>query len=595
MRSLGKILVGLLASIGFIVVVLIGLGIYAAARWEGTHEAHRAPDRFVLTLDLDKGFDESPDGTKLASLKFGPHVTFQDAVLALKRAKDDPRVIGVAASLNDQAIGIARIQEIRDLIGQIRAAGKPTTLFSESIGEGTGAMSSYYLASAFGDIWVQPSGDVGIAGIGIEQPFFKKLLDRIGVKASFVKRKEYKSAAENLTDESMSPANHEELQALLGGWFDQMVTGIAGDRKLTPAAVKDLVDKGPLTAAEAKDGGLIDHLGYRDEFEANLGKTTGGMVHVPLSKYAQMEPPEGRPEPKKSIAVITAVGEISRGTADDSPLSSDNGIKSAVVAKAIRDAVGNQNVAAIIIRIDSPGGSYVASDTIWREVVRAKQSKKPVIVSMGDVAASGGYFIAMAADRIFAEPGTITGSIGVLSGKIVIGGASDKLDVHWDRITAGESAGLYSSTTDFTPKQLARLNEVMDTVYTDFTTKAAQGRKVDVETLEKSAHGRVWSGADALKVGLVDELGGFAQALDYTKTQIGLKPSDTVWLLSYPPAEDPWEKLLKTLSDGDVPSDIFTMMRSAAEIGRVLAPAEGILAGTSTHGPQLQMAPVIVN
>ena len=172
------------------------------------------------------------------------------------------------------------------------------------------------------------------------------------------------------------------------------------------------------------------------------GKVTGGMVHVPLSRYAQMDPAEGRLEPKKSIAVITAVGEISRGDEDNNPLSTDDGIKSATLTKAIRDAAANQNVAAIIIRIDSPGGSYVASDTIWREVIRAKQSKKPVIVSMGDVAASGGYFIATPADRIFAEPGTITGSIGVLGGKIVIAGVSDKLDVHWDRVTeAGDSAG----------------------------------------------------------------------------------------------------------------------------------------------------------
>jgi len=595
MRSLGKILVGLLASIGFVVVVFVGLGIYAASHLQGNREVHHAPDRFVLTLNLDKGFEESTD-SGLSSLKIGPRLSFQDAVLALKRAKDDPRVIGVAASLNDQHIGIARIQELRDLINQIRAVGKPTTLFSESIGEGTSAMSSYYLASAFGDIWVQPSGSVGVAEIGMEQPFFKKLLDRFGFKATFIKRKEYKSAAESLTDESISPASREELQSLVNGWFTQMVSGIASDRKLTPTAVKDLADKGPLTAAEAKDGGLVDHLGYRDEFEAALAKTTGGMVHVPLSKYTQMDPPEGRPEPKKSVAVITAVGEISRGDNDEHPFTADTGIKSTAVSRAIRDAVQNQNVAALIIRVDSPGGSYVASDTIWREIVRARQSKKPVIVSMGDMAASGGYFISMPADHIFAEPGTITGSIGVLTGKITVGGASDKLDVHWDRIASGESAGLYSPVTDFTPKQVARLNEIMDTVYGDFTTKAAQGRRLDVDALEKSARGRVWNGTDALKAGLVDEMGGFSQALDYTKKQIGLKPTDTVWLLAYPQPEDPWGKLMKALGDGDLSSDILSSMRAAAEIGRVLAPFEHVLSGIDAPaGPQLRMTPAVAN
>ena len=174
MRTLGKILIGLLASVGFIVIVFMGLGIYAASRWEATRQVQRAPDRFVLTLNLDNAFDESAGDGGLTALKLGPHLTFQNAVLALKRAKDDPRVIGVAASLNDQSLGIARIQELRDLIGQIRTAGKPTTLFSESIGEGTGAMSSYYLASAFGDIWVQPSGDVGIAEYRRRAAVFQK-------------------------------------------------------------------------------------------------------------------------------------------------------------------------------------------------------------------------------------------------------------------------------------------------------------------------------------------------------------------------------------------------------------------------------------
>jgi protease-4 len=590
MRTIGKFIVGFLAVIGFLVVLVIGLSIYGVSRMETKHAAP-APDRFVLTMDFDKGFDESPENKGLAAFKFTSHVTFQDAVVALRRAKDDPRVLAVAARINEKRLGIARTQELRGLIAQIRSAGKPTSIFSESIGEGTGALSAYYLASSFGDLWIQPSGSVGVAGIGLEEPFVKKFLERVGLKMSVVKRKEYKSAAEPLTEETMSPASREESEALVNGWYGQMVDGIAADRKLGADAVKALIDKGPLTAQEAKDGGLVDHVGYRDEFDAALSKAAKTDVHVSLSKYAGMAPPASLPKPTKTIAVISAVGEITRSS-DDNPLTADEGIKSSITAKAIRDAAKNKTVDAIIIRVDSPGGSYVGSDTIWREVVKAKESKKPVVVSMGDVAASGGYFIAMPADYIFADPGTITGSIGVLSGKMVIAGASDKLDVHWDRITAGESAGLFSSTRDFTPKELARMNQVMDTVYADFTGKAAEGRKLDPDKLEKAARGRVWNGTDALSMGLVDEMGGLAQSIDYVKKKLGLQPTDTVTMLAFPKPTDPWEKLFKALNDDDVPSNILSAMRVVYEFGRITAPLQGVVTDTQARGPQLRMTPV---
>jgi protease-4 len=592
MRKLGKFVIGLFATIGVIVMLLVGVGIYAVTKMENRHAGRSVPDHFILTMNLDRGFDEEPETRGFMSLGFGNRVKFQDAVIALKRAKDDPRVVAVAATLSEQHIGFARTQELRDLIAQIRAAGKPTMLFSESIGEGTGVMRAYYLASAFGDIWVQPSGSVGVAGIGLEQPFLRKALDHIGLSPNFIQRKEYKSATENLTAASMSPANREETEALVNGWFDQMVTGVAADRRMTPDAVKALVDKGPLTPQEAKAGGLIDDIGYRDEFEAALRRTTRTAPRVTLTRYADIAPPPGTPQPTKTVAVITAAGQIERGGQEDNPFEADGAVKSRIMAKAIRDAVANPKVAAIILRIDSPGGSYVASDTIWREVVRAKESKKPVVVSMGDVAASGGYFIAMSANRIFAAPGTITGSIGVLSGKMVFAEASEKLNINWERVAAGESAGLFSPLRDFTPQELARMNQIMDIVYADFTTKAAQGRNLDPADLEKVAKGRVWTGADALKARLVDELGGFSQALDYTKTLIGLKPTDPVWLLPYPKPEDPWEKVFKAISDEDTPANILTTMRAAVQISKVLTSVQAMFMGTQAQGPQLQMTPV---
>jgi protease-4 len=594
MRFFGRFVVGFFATVGVLFLALVGLGIYAVTHLERRMDNFRAPDRFVLSINLDKGLEEEPEGRGFAALKFGSHTRFQDAVVALKRAKTDPRVVGVVASLNDQHVGMARTQELRDLIAEIRGTGKPTMLFSETMGEGTGALRAYYLASAFDDIWVQPSGTVGVAGIGVEQPFVRKMLDKLGIKPSFVQRKEYKSAPETLTAEHMSPANREAMEGLIDGWYEQIVAGVAADRKMTPEAVKALVDKGPLTAREAKDAGLVDHLGYRDEFAAALRQATNKAPRVALSRYAEMSPPAGSPAPQKSIAVITASGEIMRGGEDENPFEPGGNIRSRVTAKAIRDAAADSKVAALLIRVDSPGGSYVASDTIWREVGRAKEKKKPVIITMGDMAASGGYFIAMPADRIFASPATITGSIGTYSGKMVVSEASEKLNINWDRVTAGESAGMFSSMRDFTPPELARLNHMADVVYDDFTAKAARGRKLELPQLEKNARGRVWTGADALKVKLVDELGGFSQALDYTKTRIGLKPADPVLLVSYPEEEDSWEKLFKALSDEDTPSNVLAIAKSAVSISRMLAAMESVFTGAQAKGPQLRMEPMTV-
>jgi protease-4 len=592
MRTLGRILVGILAAIGVVVVVLICSGVYFASRIENRAARMTPPDAFVLTVDLDRSYPESVDRTRFAALRFGSQVSMQDALLSLRRAKDDPRVKAVAATLNEQRFGLAQIQELRAALAEIRAAGKPTMVYAETIGEGTGALQSYYLAAAFDTIWVQPSGNVGVAGIGIEQPFLRKTLDRVGLKANVVQRKEYKSALETFTNESISPANREALTALLGGWYEQMVAGIAADRKLDAAAVKALIDKGPLLADEAKAGGLVDTLGYRDAFEAALKEKAGAIPHVPLRRYVDMAPWKGRAKPAKTIALVSAVGTISRGGGAESPFAGDDGVKSAVLAKAIRDAVANKDVAAIVLRVDSPGGSYVASDTIWREVVLAKEKKKPIVASMGNTAASGGYFIAMAADRIFADPATVTGSIGVITGKLVVAGLSQKLDVNWDRIAFGESAGMFSATSEFSPPQLARLNQAMDAVYADFTAKAAAGRGKPVAELERSARGRVWTGADALKAGLVDELGGLNAAIDDAKSRIGLQATDNVRLVRYPKPEDPVEAILKAVTDGETPTDIMTGVRAIAEFGRVAAPYMRALEGASATGPQLVIDPV---
>jgi protease-4 len=592
MRTFGMIMLGLLAGIGLLATVtFVGL-LYVAFSLESLRApAVTVPEKIIVSIDLDKNLVEGSSGRRLEGFNLRSYVTLQEAVIAIRKAKDDPRVVAIKAELNTPAIGLAQSQEVRDAIAEFRAAGKPTYLFSETMGEGDGALPTYYLAAAFGNIWVQPSGNVGIAGIGTEGLFLKKFLERFGIKGSFVARGEYKSAPEMFTNTGMSAPNREETTALLGSWFAQMVAGIAADRKMDAAVVKALIDYGPLQAKEALDKGLIDRVGYRDEFDAVLKTDLVGAQALDLERYTKMSVP-GAAAATKRIAVIHGVGEITRGGEDTSPFSAPSGIKSDNMVKAIRKAADDAKIDAIIMRIDSPGGSYVASDTIWREVVRAKEEKKkPIIVSMGDTAASGGYFIAMPATRIFAQPATVTGSIGVFTGKMVIGDALAKLDIGRERITFGESAGMFSATTDFSAQDLARLNRMLDATYADFTTKAARGRGKTVDEIHTVARGRVWSGADAIGAGLVDELGGFLRALDYTKTLLGLKLTDRVTLVELSDSRDSWLSFLDFFDDSDVPDDVEGFFRGISWFGKNLAPLMNRFE-MQTQGPQLYMEPL---
>ncbi|MCB2107658.1 MAG: signal peptide peptidase SppA [Rhodobacteraceae bacterium] len=593
MRTLGKALLWSLATFGFFILALIGIGIYGITNADKLpKQVAEAPDEMILALDLDDNYSEGEPVRGLGAFGLSRSVAHDDALIAIRRAKDDERVKALVATISEQARGLAQTQDLRDAIADFRESGKPTLIFAETIGEGTPATGAYYMASAFEKIWVQPSGTVGLAGIGIEQPFFKGLLDRLGIKATVIQRKEYKSAMENLSNDAMSPANREALESLLGTFYEQFVTGIAAARNISEADVRALIDRGPLLSQEALDAHLIDRIGYRDEFDTEYETAAGTDKLVGINRYLSYPPVDDKPDPEKSIALIHAVGQIMRGE-DGGPFAQNQVIASETMAKAVKDAAENDKIDAILIRIDSPGGSYVASDTIWREVVRAKE-KKPVVVSMGNTAASGGYFIAMAADRIFAQPTTITGSIGVIFGKVSFGEASEKLDINWDRVSFGESAGMYSSVKDFNEKELARLNQMIDFAYNDFTAKAAQGRNKDVAELERAARGRVWTGVDALDAGLVDELGGFSRAVDYTKERIGLAPDDSVWLVPYPKPEDPFKTLLKAFENGDLPFGIISGLMNLSRIGGEAAPLLEQIDDAAQTGTRIYQAPITV-
>ncbi len=550
MRGLGRLAVRILAGIGALVVLLVVLAVVLASRFDAAVNP-TLPKRFVLSLDLDRDFPEGEDGGALAALSLSSDKTvpLRDAVRLIEAAAADPKVAGLFATMGDLKTGMARTQDLRDAVARFRASGKPAVVFSDSLGEGGGGSREAVLASAFSSVWLQPSGTFGFSGMIVESPFLKDMLTKLGIQPAVAARHEYKSAVEIVTENGFSLAHRETMDRLLDSWSQQVTSAVAAGRKLAPERVQALFGTGPLLAEDAKSAGLVDHLGYRDQA---LAEVRGGDADLPSVDLGGYRRAEAAVKTGPKLAVITGAGTIHRGTAHEG-FGGDPGFGAATVARAVRDAAADHDVKAIILRIDSPGGSYVASDTVWHEVVAARAKGKPVVASFGDVAASGGYFVAMAADRVVAEPGTVTGSIGVFAGKLVLTDFWDKLGVHFDEMHRGDNAGMFSFNRPFTPSQWARLNGLLDHIYQDFTTKAVSGRKIPADRIDSLARGRVWSGQDALQSGLVDALGGWDVTLAEARRLVGAAPDSPVQIEVFPRPRPGWERLGDLLSDdGDL-------------------------------------------
>jgi len=584
MRRLGRILVTLLAVTGLLTLGLVGVGVWAAVHFAGSGDKG-LPDQMVLSLDLEGRFRAQTEADPLAAFSGEHSYELRRVVEALDRGAADPRVKGLFATAGHATLGFADAQDIRDAVLRFKASGKPAVLFAETIGEGGSGTLDTYLASAFGQVWLQPSGEVGLTGIMAESPFLKGAFDLLGIKPQFSGRYEYKSAIEIFTETGYSPAHRENLGRMLDSWADQLVDGIAAGRRLSPDAVRGMIGKGPFLPAEAKAAGLVDLIGYRDEAWAAVIANAAGAEEADLADYAQ-QMGEGK---GVKVALVSGVGAIHRGESHQGFDGADD-FGAQTVAEALRDAIDDEGVKAILFRVDSPGGSYTASDTVWHEVKRARAAGKPVVVSMGNVAASGGYFVAMAADRIIAQPGTITGSIGVFSGKIVLEEFWKKVGISWDEMHRGDNAAMWSANRPFSPQAQARLDALLDHIYGDFTGKAQDGRKIGADKMDKLARGRVWTGADAKAAGLVDDLGGWPQALAAVREVAGLKPDEALRLVDFPQPKKPWELLAELLDSGSV-----SERRKVAGALSALAKLEPFLGRLAALGNvetgQLRMAP----
>ena len=524
-----------------------------------TTRHHGVPNGCVLELDLLSAPPETSGFDPMAIIGGGGRpLVLREAVAAIHRAAEDPRVSGLIARVQIPAAAAGPVQELRDAIAAFSDV-KPSVAWAETY-PGT---LSYYLASAFREVWMQPSGTVGLVGFATNALFLRDALDKAGIEAQFIARGEYKSFANLFTQDRYTDAHREADSRLLDSLHSQVWQAVADSRHIEPAAVDELADKAPLLRDDAVTGRLVDRIGFRDEAYARIGELVGAPGISPvtgdadsdadapprlyLSRYAratasrpgpQMPSIPGR-KSKPTIAVVTLHGPIVSGRGGPQLLPFGNSSAGGdTIAAALREAAADHSVSAIVLRVDSRGGSVTGSETIWREVIRARSGKdgagKPVVASMGAVAASGGYYVSMGADAIVANAGTITGSIGVVTGKLVARELKDRLGVGSDSVRTNENADVWSINKPFTDEQHARVEAEADLFYTDFVERVAKGRKLSVEAVDAVARGRVWTGADALERGLVDELGGLRNAIDRAKVLAGHDEDADVRIVSYP-------------------------------------------------------------
>lgn len=467
--------------------------------------------------------------------------TMGEVYRGFRNARDDERVGGVALYIRSPGFGLAKAQEMRRQILAFRDTGRFVECYFESVGEASNGTLGYYLASACDGVHMAPAGEVNLLGLYADSLFFRQGLDRLEITPEFLSMGRFKSAGEPFTRSDWSPAAEEALGALLDGEMAQIVEGIARGRDLPPETVRQLVDGAPYSATEAVELGLLDSLLYPDQFRDRIGELAGTDEPrlLPLPGYGR-ELLSGGPE----VAVVFAAGTIVRGPGGADPWTGELFLGSDDLGPLLSDLAEDPGVVAVVLRIDSPGGSALASDLILREVERLA-TEKPVVVSMSDVAASGGYYIAAKADTIVAEPSTITGSIGVVSGRFATARfMEEKLGVTHDSLARGANAGLYSSPEALAPEEIAVLERSMDRIYDLFVGHVADGREMSREAVDQIAQGRVWTGQDALGIGLVDELGGLDRAIELAAEAAELDQGRPVSLGYYPEPRGLLESLL---------------------------------------------------
>ncbi|GAB4156474.1 MAG: signal peptide peptidase SppA [Planctomycetaceae bacterium] len=498
-----------------------------------------------------------PEGVQAVSLFGSLKESLSEGIARIDRAADNKRISGIILHIKNPTLGRAKQNEFRQAIQRARDKGKRVIAHMDSA-----TTSDLIVASACDEVVMSEPGVLLLIGLRAEITFYKNLFDKLAIKPQMLRVGEFKSAAEPYSRTTMSEPFRREMNEILDDFYRQMVDTLASSRKLKREQVLAAIDSGPHTAVAAKKLGLIDRIAYADELPAIIRGRDNVSVYV-LKAYGKKKvdndfsgitgmmkmmnmlmgvQPTRRSSSSPKIAVIHATGAINTGKSTSSLLGGEV-MGSDTIVKAIQRAAKDKTVKAIVLRVDSPGGSALASDLMWRALHKAG---KPVVASMGDVAASGGYYISMGADCIFAEPGTLTGSIGVVGGKLALRGLYKKVGINTTVLSRGKNAGALSMTDEFSKSERAAMQKMMNTIYKQFVTKAAQGRKMPYDKLEKLARGRVYSGKKAWKIGLVDKLGTLRDAIAHAKTLGGFKPGERVEILRLPRPTSPFDALLGT-------------------------------------------------
>ncbi|RZJ18687.1 MAG: signal peptide peptidase SppA [Brevundimonas sp.] len=497
----------------------------------------------VLELDLREGLTDQAPTNPFAGFG-GSGLSVVGVVDVLAQAEKDRHVKGLLIRLPEAGITPAAADEVRQAIRRFRASGKPVIAHSQGFMPVGTSVSSYMIGASTGELWMQNTSNFQLAGLSAETMFLGRAFDKYGVRADFEQRYEYKNAVNQFTRKDYTEPHREAMLAWMGSIYDTALTAVAQDRKTTPVALKTAIEAGPWSAQQALERKLIDKIGQVEEAEAAIKRRAGRNAEiVEFHDYASARG-ERNGSGRDAIAIVGGEGAIVTGRGGADPFASSSDMRSDDVAEAIYQAIEDKDVKAIVFRVSSPGGSPDASEQILAAVRAAKAAGKPVVVSMGAYAASGGYWISSEASAIVAQPSTLTGSIGVYGGKFVLADALGRFGVDVrDLSVGGDYASAYSTVRPFTPTQRAAFAASMDRTYEAFVTRVATGRKLPVERVREIARGRVWTGAQAKELGLVDELGGLTEAIARARVLAKIPAETSVRYKRYPTPKSPWEAL----------------------------------------------------
>lgn len=531
MSKTGKVLL----IVGGIFLALFLVAIIGIMLFAESMSQPKVADNSVLVLNVSGSLpDYAPEDPTAKLFGFGQGESFSGLLTQLRKAKVDKRISAVLLDIDSPSIGWGKADELRAAIADFKTSGKLTYAYMEM-----GANKEYYIATAADKIYLPPSGDLYINGFAAQAQFYKGSLDKLGVEWEDVHVGKYKSANEPFTRTDLSPESREVINAILDDYYNRVTNAISETRKKSPEDVKAIIDNAPYNAIEAQKQNLIDGAKYRDEVYQELKKALGykeedNLRTTTTTAYKEITPESLGLNNGERIAVIFAAGLITSGRSTDGTFGGAQTIGSDTISKAVKDAADDSSIKAIVLRVDSGGGSALASDLMWHTLEYAK-TKKPIVTSMGDVAASGGYYIACNSNKIVAEPSTVTGSIGVVLGRPVMGGLYSWLGISNEYTTRGKNAGIFREDRKWNDEERAVFQKSANFFYWDnFVPKVAKGRGKTVEQINEVAQGRVWTGAQAKQIGLVDEFGGLNRAIEIAKELANLPADKDVKRVVFP-------------------------------------------------------------